>query len=167
MGLTDTQSLTNKTLDGVTASVMAFVDATSSIQTQLNSKAALASPTFTGTPAVPTAIVGTNTTQAASTAYVMAALPTVIANVTVTLPTTSIAANTCTTAATVTMTGLATTSVLIPTFASNPTAVTGWGTNGGLTFEAWPTANTLNWSVCNQTSAAITGGTMSLNVGGK
>lgn len=34
--------------------------------------AALASPTFTGTPAVPTAAQGTNTTQAASTAFVLA-----------------------------------------------------------------------------------------------
>ena len=34
--------------------------------------ATLASPTFTGIPAVPTAAVGTNTTQAASTAYVIA-----------------------------------------------------------------------------------------------
>ncbi|MGH3998838.1 MAG: hypothetical protein ACRDTJ_15440 [Pseudonocardiaceae bacterium] len=43
-------------------------------QTALNLKANLASPTFTGTPAVPTAAPGTNTTQAASTAYVTAAV---------------------------------------------------------------------------------------------
>lgn len=36
--------------------------------------AKLASPTFTGTPAVPTAAPGTNTTQAASTAFVDAAV---------------------------------------------------------------------------------------------
>jgi hypothetical protein len=35
-------------------------------------KAPLASPAFTGTPTVPTAAVGTNTTQAASTAFVLA-----------------------------------------------------------------------------------------------
>lgn len=35
-------------------------------------KAPLASPTFTGVPAVPTATLGTNTTQAASTAFVIA-----------------------------------------------------------------------------------------------
>lgn len=39
-------------------------------------KAPLASPTFTGVPAVPTAAPGTNTTQAASTAYVDAGLAT-------------------------------------------------------------------------------------------
>ena len=41
-------------------------------QTALNLKANLASPTFTGTPAAPTAAVGTNTTQVATTAYVNA-----------------------------------------------------------------------------------------------
>jgi hypothetical protein len=43
---------------------------TSAIQTQLDLKAALASPTLTGTPAAPTAAVGTNTTQIATTAFV-------------------------------------------------------------------------------------------------
>ena len=37
-----------------------------------NDKAELASPTFTGTPAAPTATVGTNTTQVATTAFVNA-----------------------------------------------------------------------------------------------
>lgn len=46
--LTGTQTLTNKTLNGVSPSTFAFFDPTSSIQTQLNSKAASASPTFTG-----------------------------------------------------------------------------------------------------------------------
>jgi hypothetical protein len=41
---------------------------------QVTGAAALASPTFTGTPIVPTAALGTSTTQAASTAFVAAAL---------------------------------------------------------------------------------------------
>lgn len=41
-------------------------------QTALNLKANLASPTFTGTPAAPTAAVDTNTTQLATTAMVLA-----------------------------------------------------------------------------------------------
>jgi len=41
VGTTDTQTLTNKTLDGVSPATMAFVDPTSSIQTQLNTKARL------------------------------------------------------------------------------------------------------------------------------
>ena len=43
-----------------------------SLVSDLGGKAPLASPTFTGTPAVPTAAPGTNTTQAASTAFVLA-----------------------------------------------------------------------------------------------
>ena len=41
----------------------------------LAAKAGLASPTFTGTPAAPTAASGTNTTQIATTAFVTAAVP--------------------------------------------------------------------------------------------
>ena len=48
-------------------------------QTALDLKANLASPTFTGVPAVPTATAGTNTTQAASTAFVVAAITGLIA----------------------------------------------------------------------------------------
>ena len=44
------------------------------ISVAIATKANLASPAFTGTPTVPTASVGTNTTQAASTAFVQAAL---------------------------------------------------------------------------------------------
>lgn len=42
-------------------------------QTALDLKANLASPTFTGTPTAPTATLGTNTTQLATTAFVTAA----------------------------------------------------------------------------------------------
>lgn len=40
VGTTDTQTITNKTVDGVPPTTMAFVDPTSSIQTQINSKGA-------------------------------------------------------------------------------------------------------------------------------
>lgn len=53
VGTTDTQTLTNKTLDGVAPATMAFVDPTSSIQTQINAKAPSASPTFTGSITTP------------------------------------------------------------------------------------------------------------------
>ena len=43
-----------------------------STQVDTSTLAALASPTFTGTPAAPTASAGTNTTQIATTAYVQA-----------------------------------------------------------------------------------------------
>lgn len=44
---------------------------TSGIQSQLNARAPLADPTFTGTPAAPTAAADTNTTQVATTAFVL------------------------------------------------------------------------------------------------
>ena len=53
-----------------TAAELGYVTGvTSAIQTQLNLKAALASPALTGTPTAPTASFGTNTTQVATTAY--------------------------------------------------------------------------------------------------
>ena len=84
---TATQTLTNKTLTSpnitglslggvaitATGTELNYVDGvTSAIQTQLNAKAPLASPTLTGTPAAPTAAVNTNTTQIATTAFVVA-----------------------------------------------------------------------------------------------
>jgi hypothetical protein len=95
------------------------------------------------------------------------AAPASIANVTITGPTSAIAANTCTTAATVTMTGVTTSMAFTSAFATSPVAVTGWGANGGLTLALWPTANTVNWSVCNQTASSITPGAMTFNVGAK
>ena len=56
-----------------TAAELNFVDGvTSAIQTQLGTKAPLASPALTGVPTAPTAAVATNTTQIATTAFVLA-----------------------------------------------------------------------------------------------
>ena len=60
-------------LDGVTttAAELNFVDGvTSAIQTQLDTKAPIDSPTLTGVPAAPTAAAGTSTTQIATTAFI-------------------------------------------------------------------------------------------------
>ena len=73
-GLTATAAELN-TLDGITATTaeLNYTDGvTSNIQTQLDAKAPLASPALTGTPTAPTAAVGTNTTQVATTAFVNA-----------------------------------------------------------------------------------------------
>ncbi len=53
VGTTDTQILTGKTVDGVTPATFAFLDPTSSVQTQLNAKSPSASPSFTGTVTTP------------------------------------------------------------------------------------------------------------------
>lgn len=52
------------------------------VHAQFAEKAPLASPTFTGTPKVPTATPGTNTTQAASTAFVTAAVTAAMSGIT-------------------------------------------------------------------------------------
>ena len=75
-GITSTVAELN-ILDGVTATAaeLNYVDGvTSNVQTQLNTKAPLASPTFTGNPIVPTQASGNNSTRAASTAFVEAAV---------------------------------------------------------------------------------------------
>ena len=71
------KSAIKNTFSGVTGEVTAthtelnYTDGvTSNIQTQMDLKAPLASPTFTGTPIAPTAAADTNTTQIATTAYV-------------------------------------------------------------------------------------------------
>lgn len=58
-------------LDGVTSNIQTQI--TNEVNTRTSEdalKAPLASPTFTGTPAAPTAATGTNTTQLATTAFV-------------------------------------------------------------------------------------------------
>tara|TARA_R110002153_G_scaffold120879_1_gene266129 strand:- start:304 stop:1080 length:777 start_codon:yes stop_codon:yes gene_type:complete len=75
-GVTATAAELNA-LDGITSTVteLNYTDGvTSAIQTQMDAKAALASPTFTGVPAAPTATAGTDTTQVATTAFVDAAI---------------------------------------------------------------------------------------------
>ena len=56
-------------------------DEFSAIQTAVNTKADLSSPTLTGTPAAPTASAATNSTQIGTTAYVTTAIATAIAAV--------------------------------------------------------------------------------------
>lgn len=85
IGITLTPKGTGRTnigqlaLDGTTITTTAaqlnFVaGVTSGIQTQLDAKAPLASPALTGVPTAPTAAAGTNTTQIATTAFVLSNL---------------------------------------------------------------------------------------------
>jgi hypothetical protein len=81
------------------------------------------------------------------------------------LSTSAIASGACTAAQTTAATGVATTDVIMASFAGDPTAVTGYvpSTNGMLTIIPYPTANNVNFKVCNNTSASITPGAISLN----
>ncbi len=57
----------------VIANTDTILQAFQKTQGQITARATVASPTFTGVPAAPTAAVGTNTTQLATTAFVQAA----------------------------------------------------------------------------------------------
>jgi hypothetical protein len=88
VGTTNTQTLSNKTLNDptivvgvglgnitITNTEIGYLDGvTSGIQDQLDDKAPLESPALTGTPTAPTAAAGTNSTQVATTAYTDAAV---------------------------------------------------------------------------------------------
>jgi hypothetical protein len=95
-----------------------------------------------------------------------------VANVQLVMPTTAIGAGTCTTPTTVTMTGVGVASGTTPgstfksAFETNPSAVVGWGSTGGLVLNLWASAaSTLSWNVCNPTGASITPGAMKIDVG--
>lgn len=72
VGTTNAQTLTNKTISGASNTLSAIAQASvTNLTTDLAAKANLASPTLTGTPAAPTAAADTNTTQLATTAFVV------------------------------------------------------------------------------------------------
>jgi hypothetical protein len=77
VGTTDTQTLTNKTLDLTSNTLVATsaqLAAALTDETGTGSVVFSVSPALTGTPTAPTATVGTNTTQIATTAFVQSAL---------------------------------------------------------------------------------------------
>lgn len=88
-----------------------------------------------------------------------------IASGTAAMGTGAIASAACATAVTVAATGVATTDVISASFNGDPTAVTGYVplTTGMLAIIPYPTANNVNFKVCNSTSASITPGAITLN----
>ncbi len=92
-------------------------------------------------------------------------IPIRIASGTKALATSAIASAACSSAQTSTATGTATTDVVAASFNGDPTAVTGYVplTAGMLTIIAYPTADTVNFKVCNNTASSITPGAITLN----
>ncbi len=88
-----------------------------------------------------------------------------IASGTSALGTGAIASAACATVVTTSATGTATTDVVQWGFNGDPTGVTGYApvTTGALTIFAYPSANNVNYKVCNLTSASITPGAITLN----
>lgn len=92
-----------------------------------------------------------------------------IANITIAVTGTTQGANSCSSPATATMSGLTTSgsgSHLTTGYTANPTSLTGWGSTGGMVFQAWPSAaNTVSWIVCNQTASPITFSSITFSMG--
>lgn len=81
------------------------------------------------------------------------------------LATGAISSATCATAITTAATGALTTDTIQWGFNGDPTAVTGYVplVAGMLTIIAYPTANNVNFKVCNNTSSSVTPGAVTLN----
>ena len=88
-----------------------------------------------------------------------------IASGTSALGTGAITSATCATLVTTSAPGVATTDVVLASFNGDTNAVTGYVplTSGMLTIKGYPTANNVNFSVCNNTSSSITPGAVTLN----
>lgn len=123
---------------------------------------------LSGTPALPNGTTATtqsasdNSTKLATTAYVDRSA---IASGTAVLGTSAIAANSCATAVTVSASGVATTDVIVFTPNADVSSVTGYGAGlaDGLAIYPYPTANNVNFKVCNKTGSSITPGAVTLN----
>lgn len=91
-----------------------------------------------------------------------------VTNISITVTGGTQGANSCTSAATATMTGLTTGMVVLPGYGASPAALTGWGSSGGMVFDAWASAsNTVSWIACNQTTGSITYSGITFIVGAK
>ena len=88
-----------------------------------------------------------------------------VASGTSALGTGAISSATCATVVTTAATGTLTTDVITAGFNGDPTAVTGYtpSTSGMLSIVSYPTANNVNFKVCNNTLASITPGAITLN----
>lgn len=107
-------------------------------------------------------ITCTKTNGTALTGYATAVF---VADTTFTNATTAIGGNVCSASAvTVTMTGVTTGSTFSITPSTDASGSVGWGSTGGLVIDAWPTLNTLNYKICNQTAGSITPGALTWNV---
>lgn len=88
-----------------------------------------------------------------------------VASGTSALGTSAIASGACATVVTTAATGTATTDVIGWGFNGDPTAVTGYApsANGMLTIIAYPSANNVNFKVCNNLASSVTPGAITLN----
>ena len=89
----------------------------------------------------------------------------VIASGTVALGTSTIPSGTCAAAVTSAATGVTTSDNIQSDFSADPTSITGYSPASGgiLSVIRFPTANAVNFKVCNNTAASVTPGAITLN----
>lgn len=106
-----------------------------------------------------TTLTATATTNAILPAGTSTLTQTVVSG-TSALGTSAIGSGTCATVVTTAATGAATTDTIQASFNADPTGTTGYiaSTGGMLTIIGYPTANNVNWKVCNNTAGSITPG---------
>lgn len=94
-----------------------------------------------------------------------ATIPQTVASGTSALGTGAISSAACATVVTTSATGTATTDTITAGFNGDPTGVTGYTpvTTGALTIFTYPSANNVNFKVCNLTGSSITPGAITLN----
>lgn len=154
---TTSPTFTTPSLGAATATSINGLTITSSTGTLTiaNGKTATLSNTltFTGTDASSVAF-GTGGTVAYT-----------IGSGTAALGTSSIGSGACASVVTVAATGVATTDTIGWGFNGDPTGVVGYqpSTNGMLTIIAYPTTNNVNFKICNNLSASVTPGAITLN----
>lgn len=90
---------------------------------------------------------------------------TTIASGATTLGTSAISSAACATVVSPTATGTLTTDIVTASFNGDPTAITGYipSTSGMLTIFVYPTADHVNFKVCNNTASSITPGAVTVN----
>ena len=93
-----------------------------------------------------------------------------IPNITVTVPTGTLGPQAASASATtVSMPGVTTSgagSHITTSYTGDPTALTGWGTVGGMSFVAWPSAaGVVSWKLVNATGASITYAAITISIG--
>lgn len=148
--LAASQALTNKTYNGLT------LTSTTGTFTLTNGK------TFAVTHGL--TLAGTDSTTMTFPS-VSATITRTVASGAKALATGAIGSAACTAAQTDTATGTLTTDTIAATFNADPTAVTGYVplTTGMLTIIPYPTADTVNFKVCNNSGSSITPGAITLN----
>lgn len=156
------------TLATVNTNVGSFGSATSCPAFTVNGKGLItAASQATCTPAIGS-VTGLGTgvgTALGSALSANGGLTTTIASGATALGTGSISSATCATVVTATATNTATTDVVTASFNGDPSAVTGYipSTSGMLTILVYPTANNVNFKVCNNTASPVTPGAITLN----